>query len=286
MENLPLVSVIVPCFNQAQFLNDALQSVLNQTYPNWECIIVNDGSPDDTETIASSWCKKDVRFKYVKKQNGGLSSARNAGIQNCAGVYILPLDADDKISPNYIEECLQCIEQDPSVKVVYGKAEYFGAKRGEWKLPEFSYSQLLTRNIVYCTALYRKLDWIQAGGYDENMKSGLEDWDFWLSMISENDRVVCLQSILFHYRIKEVSMVLDLNANYDKTQQVYNYIYQKHRNKINTLIGSPIQLYLQYEEDKSNIHYITRGAKALGIVGRLLYGILRKTGFLLEQKKN
>lgn len=75
--NLSLISVIVPCYNQAQYLDECLQSVLDQTYQNWECIIVNDGSPDNTEEIALRWTKKDSRFRYLKKENEGLSSARN-----------------------------------------------------------------------------------------------------------------------------------------------------------------------------------------------------------------
>ena len=97
-----LISIIVPCYNQAHFLNEVLQSVLDQSYSNWECIIVNDGSPDNTEEIALVWCTKDKRFRYVKKENGGLSSARNAGITISQGEYILPLDADDKIYPSYL----------------------------------------------------------------------------------------------------------------------------------------------------------------------------------------
>ncbi|WP_374360648.1 glycosyltransferase family 2 protein, partial [Cloacibacterium sp.] len=76
---MPLISVVVPCYNQAQYLDECLQSVLNQTYQDWECIIVNDGSPDHTEEIAKNWVEKDTRFIYLSKENGGLSSARNAG---------------------------------------------------------------------------------------------------------------------------------------------------------------------------------------------------------------
>ena len=83
-----LVSIIVPCYNQAQYLPETLQSVLDQTYTNWECIIVNDGSPDATEAVAQEWCEKDHRFIYLKKENGGLSSARNAGLKIAKGDYI------------------------------------------------------------------------------------------------------------------------------------------------------------------------------------------------------
>ena len=104
MENTPLISVIVPCYNQAQYLDECLQSVLDQTYQNWECIIVNDGSPDNTEEIALQWTAKDPRFTYLKKENGGLSSARNAGIEVAQGEWIQFLDCDDKIDKECEEE--------------------------------------------------------------------------------------------------------------------------------------------------------------------------------------
>ena len=84
----PKVSVIVPCYNQAQFLAETLDSVLAQTHENWECIIVNDGSTDNTETVAMDYCDRDKRFVYLKKENGGLSSARNAGLDIAQGDYV------------------------------------------------------------------------------------------------------------------------------------------------------------------------------------------------------
>ena len=83
------ISIIIPCYNQAHFLDQALQSVLNQTYLNWECLLINDGSTDETEIISNKWIKKDPRFKYFYKENGGLSSARNFGLDNAEGDCIV-----------------------------------------------------------------------------------------------------------------------------------------------------------------------------------------------------
>ncbi len=88
MKSSLLVSVIIPCFNQGNFLSESLDSVLTQTYPHWECIIVNDGSPDNTDDIAQLYCNKDKRFRYLQKKNGGLSSARNAGLKVMLGEYV------------------------------------------------------------------------------------------------------------------------------------------------------------------------------------------------------
>src|SRR5687768_10004937 len=93
--DIPLVSIIVPCFNQAEFLNETLQSVLSQTISDWECIIINDGSKDNSEEIALPWVDKDKRFKYLKQENRGVCAARNKGISEANGKYILPLDGDN-----------------------------------------------------------------------------------------------------------------------------------------------------------------------------------------------
>src|SRR5688572_19542177 len=96
--DMPLVSIIVPCYNQAHYLKEAIESVQAQTYQNWECIIVNDGSPDDTEERALELLKKDNRLHYYKKENGCVAAARNFGIANANRQYFLRLDADDKIN--------------------------------------------------------------------------------------------------------------------------------------------------------------------------------------------
>lgn len=221
-----LVSIIVPCCNQAQYLDDALQSVLGQTYANWECIIVNDGSSDNTEEVAKKWVERDSRFIYLYKENGGLSRARNAGINIAEGEFILPLDADDRIAINYVALAVQSFQEDTSLKIVYCKAEKFGLESGEWKLPEFSRERLALENIIFCSALFQKSEWIKVGGYDENMVYGLEDWEFWIALLKEGGKVKCLGYIGFHYRIKEMSMIKSLDENHRKLLK--EYIVKKH----------------------------------------------------------
>jgi glycosyltransferase involved in cell wall biosynthesis len=112
MQN-PLVSIIVPCYKQAQYLPEALASVLAQTYPYWECIIVNDGSPDNTEEVAKLYCERDNRFKYVYKRNEGPSSARNLGIHQSKGDYITFIDADDWVDKDYLQNFANMLEINP-----------------------------------------------------------------------------------------------------------------------------------------------------------------------------
>ena len=224
--NQPFISIIVPCYNQAQYLDECLQSVFNQTYQNWECIIVNDGSPDNTEEIALQWTKKDVRFKYLNKENGGLSSARNAGIEIAKGEWILPLDCDDKIGNRYLE--LAEKEFDKGYTVIYCKAEFFGDINTKWDLPKYSYTQLLSRNLIFCSGFFKKNDWDKVNGYDVNLIYGREDWDFWLSILDLDSKVLRLDYFGFYYRRKSDSMDVELNINLEKKIYSENYIYKKH----------------------------------------------------------
>ncbi len=118
-----VVSVIVTCYNNAQYLDEALESVIAQTFSKWECVIVNDGSTDNTEEVSRKWVIKDERFKYIYQENRGVSNARNLGISQAEGEFILPLDADDKLSSNYIESCLNEMVLK-NLTVAYGKAVF------------------------------------------------------------------------------------------------------------------------------------------------------------------
>ncbi|CAM2918978.1 MAG: glycosyltransferase family 2 protein [Paludibacter sp.] len=207
------ISIIVPCYNQAQYLPHALQSVLDQTYTDWECIIVNDGSPDNTEAVAGEWITKDTRFKYIYQENGGLSSARNAGITIAEGEFILPLDADDRISTDYVVLAIAEFKKDSCLKVVYCKAEKFGDETGEWLLPRFNLQRLCIQNLIFCSGIYRKSDWKRVGGYDTNMVYGLEDWEFWIAILKDGGNVFRLDSTCFFYRVKGESMITVLNSN-------------------------------------------------------------------------
>lgn len=224
--NHPKVSIIVPCYNQAQYLHEALQSVFDQTYENWECIIVNDGSPDNTEEVVEKWLKLDSRFNYVFQENGGLSSARNFGISQATGEFILPLDADDKIAVNYTKLAIEAFNKNPSLKVVYCKAEKFGDETGEWKLPSFSIYDLYHFNMIFCSALFKKKDWEFVGGYDVNMIYGLEDWEFWIAILKNEGGVKCLNEVGFYYRIRKNSMARIINNKQrDYTER---YVFKKH----------------------------------------------------------
>ncbi|MDR6846418.1 glycosyltransferase family A protein [Flavobacterium granuli] len=267
-----LVSIIIPCYNQAQYLEEALQSVFDQTYVQWECIIVNDGSPDNTEIIAKEWIIKDNRFKYLSQENGGVSSARNLGISNSNGEFILPLDADDKISKDYIDLAISAFKENSSLKLVYCKAEKFGDEVGLWNLNFFSLYNLSIKNVIFCSALFRKNDWELVGGYDVNMTHGVEDWEFWIALLKEGGQVKCLDSIGFYYRVKKVSRQKLFDDN--KYNYSINYISIKHADFFLKQHGNSIRLYRENIELKK-FH--------LKVVSSFVYKVYKFLMFLYEK---
>lgn len=247
--NKPLVSIIVPCYKQANYLNECLDSVLDQTFRDWECIIINDGSPDHTEQIADKWITRDSRFRYFFQKNTGVSSARNIGIKMAEGKYILPLDADDKISPKYIELAIKSFQEEKIIKVVYCKAKKFGDENVFWKLKPFSLFELSRENMIFCSAIFRKNDWERVGGYDINMKEGLEDWEFWISLLKNGGLVKCLDEIGFFYRVKTESRQNLINK--DNYKILFEYLSIKHADFFVKYYGSFHSLSYQTEKVKN-----------------------------------
>lgn len=263
---MPLISVIVPCYNQAQYLDECLQSVLDQTCQDWECIIVNDGSPDNTEEVAKKWLAKDSRFKYLYKENGGLSSARNAGIKEAIGEWILPLDADDYISNVYLELAKNHFF-DEDVKVIYCEAQKFGAVSEKWILEEFSLEKLVLGNLIFCTAFFRKTDWEKVNGYDESLLQGLEDWDFWISILKNGGNVVRVNSICFFYRIKEKSMLIELKEKYELN--ALKYIEKKHIDFFHEQLGTLNFLFKQNRLNEKILDVLVRKRKLSRFVNQI-----------------
>ena len=202
---MPDVSVIIPCFNHGQYINEAIDSVLNQTHRDFEIIVVDDGSTDP-RTIQILNKINHPKIKVLHTNNQGLASARNNGIIAAQADIILPLDSDDKIEPGYIEKALRILNGDPSVGIVYCYTNFFEEKRGKWLLPEYSLKKMLFENLIFACAFFRRADWKTVKGYNPNMKYGWEDWDFWLSIISLGRKVIRIPEALHRYRIRGQSM--------------------------------------------------------------------------------
>lgn len=270
MENSPdnsLVSVVIPCYNQGKYVNEAVDSVLNQTYENIEIIIVNDGSTDTfTNNLLSAYDRP--KTKIITTKNQGLSEARNTGIRHAKGKYILPLDADDKIAENYCQEAVDKLAANDSLSIVYCDAEYFGDKTGPIKLPDYSLEMILKRNLIFCSAFFRFQDWEATSGYNSNMIYGNEDWDFWLSLIERGAKVYKIPKPYFFYRIKTNSMLKNLVKDEKKRYHTRKQIYLNH-----------LELYANHFEDPINLYYTLK--KVEDKYNRLTNLFFYKLAFLL-----
>ncbi|MGE7020683.1 glycosyltransferase family A protein [Solibacillus cecembensis] len=221
------VTVIMPCYNDGEFIEESIASVLNQTYKNIELIIINDGSTDEkTNTILGNI--SNPLIKVLNTKNIGPSAARNFGIKVSTGKYILPVDADDKIHSVYIEECVNQLETNSDVGIVYCFAELFGEQKGRWDLPEYTFESMLLDNIIFVTSMFRKKDWERVGGFNENLIHGMEDYDFWLSILELNREVIQLKEVYFFYRIKKVSRTTKFSDNSSIVKDTYKTLYLNH----------------------------------------------------------
>ncbi|HEY3914359.1 MAG TPA: glycosyltransferase, partial [Verrucomicrobiae bacterium] len=225
----PLVSVVIPCYNQASYLPEAVASVVAQTFSDWEIIIVNDGSPDKTSDVARDLIKKHAGklIRLVEKPNGGLSEARNAGFKGASGEYLLPLDADDLIAPTFLAKATAVLDERPKVGFVYSHIQHFGLCHDLYPLPEFDADTLVYRDNIGCVcSLMRRTVWEQVEGYNINMKEGYEDWDFWVGCVQAGWKGWRIPEPLFLYRKRENSM---LTTTVNKRQRLIAQVVLNHR---------------------------------------------------------
>lgn len=202
---MPKVSIIITCFNLGKYIKEAIDSVLIQTFQDFEIIIINDGSTDDeTNSILESLNHSKIRVFNINNQ--GLANARNYGIELAAGKYILPLDADDKIAHSYLEKAIAVLESNQNIGIVYCQAEVFDQENYKWDLPEYELSRMLVDNLIFCSAFFQRDDWKSVGGYKISMIYGWEDYEFWLSIIELKRDVYRIPECLFFYRKRIDSM--------------------------------------------------------------------------------
>jgi cellulose synthase/poly-beta-1,6-N-acetylglucosamine synthase-like glycosyltransferase len=201
-------SIIIPCYNQAQYLPEAIESALEQTVEA-EIIVVNDGSTDSTQEVA-----KRYPAKLVNKKNGGLSSARNAGIKKATGDYILPLDADDILMENCIERMVLAANQYNS-DVIAPSFKSFGVLNGETILSRnpLTVGHFKEANRIGYFSAIKKSVLTEVGGYNKNMKWGYEDWNLWIDIFKRGHSLCVIPEVLVLYRTKEHSMIHDANAH-------------------------------------------------------------------------
>lgn len=252
----PLVSVIVPVYNAAPYLRETLDSILSSTYRPIEVVMVDDGSRDDSLTIAQTYCKQHIECRVIQQENRGVSAARNTAINAAKGVYILPVDADDKIADKFIEKAVDVINRDDNIRVVGCRCWMFGAVDKEWKLQKFSHELLARKNMIPATAMYRKSDWERCGGYCEQ-EIYREDWDFWLSMMELGGTFYKLNEVLFFYRI---SMGSRRTLAQKHKKIIVDAINRRHPEYMQKYLGGP----LHYHRSWSRVINFFRSEKIVG----------------------
>jgi GT2 family glycosyltransferase len=201
----PVVSVVISCFNLGAYLDDAVGSVLAQTFQDFEIVIVDDGSTDPA-TVALLDTYQRPKTRIVRTPNRGLSAARNTGIRLTRGPFLCMLDADDCLEPAYMERSVRVLQDDPATGFVSHWLRTFGEESGEWTPRDCDLASLLTANPFNGAALFRREVWSAAGGFDEAMRDGLEDWDFWITAVEKGWRGRILPEFLFRYRRRADSM--------------------------------------------------------------------------------
>jgi hypothetical protein len=200
------ISVVVPVFNLGRYLPEAVESVLAQTFQDFELIVVDDGSTDEyTRLLLEHWPWP--RARLMRQANQGVAAARNNAIAAGAGRYVCCLDADDRLRPRFLEQAAAALEADPAVGLVTGAMQLFDATNRVLAFEACGLPALLVENCVMEPAVFRRTAWEQAGGYCGTFSvSGVEDWDLWLSIVEQGYRLSMLPEVVMDYRILPGSM--------------------------------------------------------------------------------
>lgn len=229
------VSICIPSFNQSEYLEDAIESCYNQSMPALEIIVVDDGSTDNSLEIAERYMFKEFPMvespvKVINQVNKGLASARNTGIMNAKGDYILFLDADDMLKENAIARIIQEINQT-NADIVAPSFKEFGKSDREVILQGFTMDDLKVANRIGYFSAIRRSALLECGGYQPKMKWGYEDYHLWFDLFRRNKTMAIVQEVLVMYRVKEKSMINTANEHAEELhaqiQKDFPYLFQK-----------------------------------------------------------
>lgn len=225
----PTVSVLIPCFNLGEYLDEAVTSVLAQTFTDFEILIVDDGSTDP-ETIRLLDRYERPQTQVFRTLNRGLAAARNYLVGRATGRYLCALDADDKLHPLFFEKTVALLESDPSLAFVSTHLQMFGDEQRIWPdNPRCDLTTLLCEDTVMTPAMVRREVVLSVGSYDQNMPhQGDEDWDLWLSIVEAGHRGIILPDVLFYYRRRRGAMCDQCTTGQTHLDLV-EYIVHKHR---------------------------------------------------------
>jgi glycosyltransferase involved in cell wall biosynthesis len=224
------ISFIIPCFNHGPFLQRAIDSVHKIKSLQTEIIIVNDGSTDaDTIKILGA-LEQEGRVQVMHQINAGPGAARNTGIRASSGKYIIPLDADDMIHPEYPEAAFRLMEAQPEISIAYADFQQFGEAAERMRYKPYCLQELLLQNSIGAAAIYRKSAWQAVSGYDESLRNGLgwEDWELWLHFAYAGLRFHYLDMIGYDYYYHAASRERAFLKDKTKVNAIIAYFEQKY----------------------------------------------------------
>jgi glycosyltransferase involved in cell wall biosynthesis len=222
---IPLVSVVIPIYNYGVQFEKTLCSIFESTYKNLEIIIVDDGSDDEYVKLKLESLEGHPNIKIIRQSNSGPSSARNNGINNSNGEFILPLDADDMIYPDYIQNCVNILRNNKNISPVYCDTHHIGQSQGIEQRPEWSMERLIQGPFIVNCSMFHKKAFEDCNGYDENLK-GWEDYDLWIRMGQKGYIGKRIPKPLFIYFHHESDGTVSTTANQNQ-QELYNKIINK-----------------------------------------------------------
>lgn len=222
----PIISVIIPCYNSGEFLLEAIESVEKYHDKNvYEIIVVNDGSTEEDTLVLLNELKKNS-YNVIHQENKGPAAARNTGVINSHGKFLLFLDSDNKVRPAYITKGIEILSKKKEVGIVYGNPIFFGGNSDRhFKPKEFDLKSILHGNYIDVCTVTRREVWEEVGGFDENRDLTQEDWEFWIRVGKTKWKFFYIDEPMFDYRIRDDSHVTKSKSQYNN---LLKYVYLKH----------------------------------------------------------
>ncbi len=222
----PLVSIVIPTFNYGQFLGEAIESALTQTYSPVEIIVMDDGSTDNTAEVAASF---GTRIRYIRGPNRGVYATRQASLEHVRGEFFLNLDADNRLHPECVAKTVHNLQgaSDPSCVFVYTQHRHFGDTEGITRFPAYALTELKRRNFIDMGALI-KTEIVRRFGFDPAFNTGYGDYDFFLTLAENGFSGVLLDEALLDYRVHGASITHSVNKTHRQVEIIKRLLH-KHR---------------------------------------------------------
>jgi GT2 family glycosyltransferase len=213
----PRVAVVIPCFNHGRYLAETVESVLAQTFADLEVVVVDDGSIDDSAAVAQALCDAHPnRVRLLRQPNAGHPSvARNNGIRATGGEYVLCLDADDKLPPDWLAACVAALDARPGAGVAYTDQQDFSASDHYHVVSEYDFRAQSHKNWFGICSLFRRAAWEAVGGWDADIALS-EDWDFWIGCGYHGFPAIKVHGVAWLYRTSDTGRQAEIDFENDR----------------------------------------------------------------------